>query len=279
MGPDMTFMADEVIAVTGADLTPMLDDVPAPMYCALAVKKGQRLHFGAPKSGCRAYIAFAGGLDIEPLYNSRSTWIRIGIGPIDHALRRGDSIGFRTPKATLPHMSARRITPETIDGRAVSLRVILGPQDYLFTDQGISNLFSKEGYQVSSLCNRQGYRLEGPTVELIQKGSIVSDGIAKGAIQVPPSEQPIVLLSERQSTGGYAKVGNVISVDIPKIGQTMAGSRLYFEPVTVEEAQRLIVEEAHYLKKLEAKMKEPKSTQYRVRIQQAVYHVVVQEMD
>lgn len=277
-GPDMTFMTDEVIAITGADISPMLDGTPIPMYCAISVKKGQHVHFGARKTGCRAYIAFAGGLDIEPMYDSRSTWVRINIGPIDHALRKGDMIGFRAPSASLPQMAARSIAPETIESKDIEIRVLLGPQDDLFTEEGIANFFGKDGYKVSNLCNRQGYRLEGPNVELIKKGSIVSDGIAKGAIQVPPSEQPIILLSERQSTGGYAKIGNVISVDIPKVGQAIAGSRLRFKKVSIEEAQRLLADEAAYLENLESRIKEAKPTEYRVKINQSVYHIAIQEM-
>ena len=148
IGPDITFKEDEVISITGADLSPMLDGTPIPMYCALSVKKGQHLHFGPRKTGCRAYIAFAGGLDIEPMYGSRSTWVRVNIGPVDHALKKGDTIGFRSPKASLPHMSARSITPEYINSSDVRLRVVLGPQDYLFTDAGIANFISEDGYKV-----------------------------------------------------------------------------------------------------------------------------------
>ena len=196
IGPDMTFTADNIIAITGADLSPTLDGAPFPMYAASCVRAGQRLKFGMCKSGCRAYIAFAGGIDTPVLYGSKSTLLRIGIGGIDGgALKKGDQIAFVSPESTLPNMAARAIAREKIDSKEVTLRVIMGPQDYLFSEKGIANFFSSEGYTVSALANRQGYRLDGEPVEMIKIGSIVSDGIANGAIQIPPNQKPIVLLA------------------------------------------------------------------------------------
>lgn len=282
IGPELSFLTDEVIAVTGADLSPAVDGKAIPMYQAVSIKKGQCLKFGQRKSGCRAYIAFAGGFDIEPMYGSRSTWVRINIGPFDHALQRGDVIGFRAPKAVLPCMEARSAQPEPINGDDVLLRAIPGPQDYLFTERGIRNFFGGEPFTVSKLASRQGYRLEGPRVELKQKGSIVSDGIAKGAIQIQPNEQPIVLLSERQSTGGYAKIGNIITVDLPKIGQAMTGSRIRFQEIGIDEAQELLIQEDRALTALEKQIQTAANTdlgrKYRVTVNQQVYDVEVWEV-
>ena len=120
--------------------------------------------------------------------------------------------------------------------------------------------------------------LSGVIDQIVGTDAEGKDIIAKGAIQIPPSEQPIVLLSERQSTGGYAKVGNVISVDIPKIGQTMTGSRLIFEKVSIEEAQQLLVEENLYLKGLETKIRDAQPTEYRVKVNQNIYRIAIQEI-
>ncbi|MBQ6663218.1 MAG: biotin-dependent carboxyltransferase family protein [Firmicutes bacterium] len=279
MGPELVFQTDEVIAVTGADLSPTIDGQPLPMYQAYAVKSGQSLRFGTRKYGCRAYIAFAGGLDVEPLYGSRSTWLRINIGPVNHALKAGESYGFRAPKGTLPNLGARRCEKEIIKGDDVLLRIILGPQDYLFTEGGLENLLNPDGFKVSDLANRQGYRLEGPKVELKKKGSIVSDGIAKGAIQIPPNEQPLVLLSERQSTGGYAKIGNVITVDLPKIGQAMPGSRIHFTTVSVEEAQDLVAEEAAFFAALKEKLTASGPHTYRATVNNHAYVITIEEIE
>lgn len=275
-GPNLTFCEDEVIAITGADLSPQLDDIPVPMYTALCVRKGQHLRFGMRKTGCRAYIAFAGGLDTPVLYNSQSTLIRIGIGGIDgRALQKGDVIGFREPKATLPNMAARSVKKEIIQGDDVTLRVIMGPQEYLFTEKGIQNFFSEDGYTVSTMANRQGYRLDGKPVEMIKVGSIVSDGIANGAVQIPPNQKPIVLLVERQSTGGYAKVANVITVDLPKIGQSMTGSRIHFKAVSVEEAERLLREEDDYLRSIENMIKTAKEKRFFITCNGETFDVAV----
>lgn len=279
IGPDMTFTADNIIAITGADLSPTLDGAPFPMYAASCVRVGQRLKFGMCKSGCRAYIAFAGGIDTPVLYGSKSTLLRIGIGGIDGgALKKGDQIAFVSPESTLPNMAARAIAREKIDSKEVTLRVIMGPQDYLFSEKGIANFFSSEGYTVSALANRQGYRLDGEPVEMIKIGSIVSDGIANGAIQIPPNQKPIVLLAERQSTGGYAKIANVISVDLPKIGQAMTGSRIRFKAVSVEEAEKLLAAEEEYLAGIEQDIQNAHVRSYTLSFNGTQYEVAVHKV-
>lgn len=301
-GPEIIFQEDEVIAITGADMSPVVDGVVVPMYQALAIRKGQTLAFGQRKSGCRSYIAFAGGLDLIPLYGSRSTWVRIGIGPCNHALRRGDEIALRAPCKTLPNMCSRRMKQEVIQDDSIVLRCILGPQDYLFTPNGIKSFLGAVPYRVSNLASRQGYRLEGPSVEMKQKGSIVSDGIAKGAVQIQPNGQPIVLLSERQSTGGYAKIGNVISVDLPKIGQAITGTKIYFQQTDIYNAQKLLIEETQFLNMLEEHIRfnkgffyynnyfstispcvdlvsKTKTQNYRVTVNSNVYYVEVDAID
>lgn len=283
IGPDITFQVDEVIAITGADLSPALDGMPVSMYRAVAVKAGQRLTFGPRKTGCRSYIAFAGGFDIEPLYNSRSTLLRIGMGGKDgRVLKNGDEIGLRAPRADLPHISARTVPAEDLSRDHVTLRVIMGPQDYLFTEKGIETFLSEKGYTVGNLYNRQGYRLEGEEIEPIKSGSIVSDGIAKGAIQIPPNGLPIILLSERNSTGGYMKIANVITVDLPKIGQCLMGAKVYFKAVSVTEAQTLIAEEMEYLETLKKQLDEikpPPCRKYRATVGGEVYSLSIEEIE
>lgn len=175
-------------------------------------------------------------------------------------------------------MAARAIAREKIDSKEVTLRVIMGPQDYLFSEKGIANFFSSEGYTVSALANRQGYRLDGEPVEMIKIGSIVSDGIANGAIQIPPNQKPIVLLAERQSTGGYAKIANVISVDLPKIGQAMTGSRIRFKAVSVEEAEKLLAAEEEYLAGIEQDIQNAHVRSYTLSFNGTQYEVAVHKV-
>ena len=191
------------------------------------------------------------------------------------ALQKGDVIPFRAPKAELDHMAARSIEQEPIQSDPITLRVIMGPQDYLFSSRGIENFLSEEGYTVSTMANRHGYRLEGAPVEMKKLGSIVSDGIANGAVQIPPNQKPIVLLAERQSTGGYAKIANVITVDLPKIGQAMPGSRIRFQAVTVEEAEQLMMQEEADLKRIEQAIQNARDPRYRVVVEGRSFDVVI----
>lgn len=285
MGPTLEFMEDEVIAIAGADLSPMVDRVPIPNYQAVSIKKGQALSFGARRSGCRAYIAFTGGLDVPELYGSRSTLLRNKIGGINgegRGLKKDDQVDFRAPKATIPNLAIRKMEPEKIEDSAIDIRVIMGPQEERFTKKGIETFLGDKGYVVSNLCDRQGYRLEGDTVEHVTDGNIVSDGIALGAVQIPSNGQPIIMLAERQSTGGYTKIANVISCDFSKIAQSFAGSHIRFVECSLEQAQDLMIQEREYLERLKAGFaaapvsKKGPEEHYRIIIDGAVYNVTVE---
>lgn len=278
IGPELLFLTPQVIAVTGADLSPTLNGTPIPRYSAVSVLAGDILRFGARKSGCRSYLAFAGGLDIEPVMGSRSTLLRNKLGSLGGcALKKGDMIGFRVPTASLPNQSQRVLEPEKIENEEVMLRVIMGPQDDCFTESGIATFLSDEGYQVTSEFSRQGYRLEGPRIKHVAGGDIVSDGIAMGSIQVPSNGLPIVMLAERQSTGGYTKIANVISVDLPKIGQCLAGSKIRFQAISIEEAQLLMRKESEYLQSVKQQLSSPPvDTYYKVYVNGKQYSVKIQ---
>ena len=130
IGPTLTFTSDNIIAVTGGDLTPMLDGQPFPMYRAVLVKKGQKLMFAGARNGSRGYIAFAGGLDIPLVMGSKSTLLRNHIGGVEgRKLEKGDSIEFTAPKTELPNMELRHVPAEIFPDDEVVLRVVLGPQE------------------------------------------------------------------------------------------------------------------------------------------------------
>lgn len=184
MGPQLQFDKANVIAITGGDLGPTLDGKAVPSYQAVAVKAGQVLKFTAPKAGCRAFIAFAGGLDIPLTMGSRSTYMKAKIGGFQgRKLEKGDVIGFRAPVETLKHMEDRTLRPEFAPRPVYTLRVVMGPQDDYFTDAGIDT-FLKETYTVTPEFDRMGCRLDGPVIAHKEGGDIISDGIAFGAIQV-----------------------------------------------------------------------------------------------
>lgn len=257
MGPEILFEAPGVIALTGADMAPKLNRVPCPMNQAVAVHTGDILSFGFAKSGCRAYIAVAGGMGIESVLGSKSTNLKCGLGGFHgRALRTGDCIPFFQKAETLSHMEKRYYepgkepfrAPDSKDGIPV-LRAVKGPQEEYFTEKGLRTL-TEAVYTVTNDSNRMACKLSGEPIEFVSSGDIISDGIVTGSIQVSSNGMPIVMLADHQTTGGYAKIGTVISVDIPVIGQRKPGEKVRFAFVTVEEAQRLYMQEKKLLESL-----------------------------
>ena len=204
-------------------------------YSSARLVRGQRLSIGALRGSAVAYLAVEGGFALPPVMGSLSTLTRAAIGGYEgRALRAGDIIALaqnhaeERPELMLP---APSLAP------CGSIRVVLGPQADHFTRAGVATLLSA-GYRVSEACDRMGMRLSGPALEHSERGSdIVSDGIATGAIQVPGDGQPIVLLADRQTTGGYPKIATVISADIPGLARLMPGQRVAFKAVAIEEAE------------------------------------------
>lgn len=249
MGPQLRFNAANTIAITGGDLGATLDNQPVESYAAFAVQAGQTLRFTALRSGCRAYIAFAGGLDIPQVMGSRSTYLKAKIGGLEgRKLQKDDEIGFRAPNAALPNLSQRRFTPEAQVDNNYTVRVLMGPQDDMFTQAGIDTFLS-ETYTVTNEFDRMGCRMEGAVIEHKNGGDIISDGIAFGAIQVPTAGKPIIMLADRQTTGGYTKIANVITADFRIIGQLRGGDRVHFVKTSIEEAQDALLAERAALQK------------------------------
>ena len=248
MGPHLQFNQANCIAITGGDLMPTLDGKPIPNYTAVKVEAGQVLKFTMPKTGCRAFIAFAGGLDIPEVMGSRSTYMKAKIGGVEgRKLAKDDVIGFRAPKAELKNMNFRSMASEFVPRKEYTVRVVLGPQDDYFTDAGIQTFLS-EVYSVTAEFDRMGCRLEGAVIQHKEGGDIISDGIAFGAIQVPSSGQPIIMLGDRQTTGGYTKIANVISVDFRILAQLKQGDKVRFEQVSVKAAQAALLTQRAALK-------------------------------
>ena len=275
LGPSLRFGRDNVIALTGADMGPTLDGQPCPMYQAVAVRTGDLLKLGAANTGCRAYFAFAGGLDVPQVMGSRATALQNKVGGWQgRKLAKGDQIGFRAPN---PGLALPRTAPVPAPaGREATIRVILGPQDDAFTEEGV-NTFLNQPYTVSKDFDRMGCRLEGPVISHKTDGNIISDGMVTGAIQVPTSGQPIIMLAERQTVGGYTKIATVISADLPLVGQRKTGDVIRFQAVTVEEAHRLWREENRELEALKARLDRPQpaGTTYRVTVNGRTYQVQV----
>ncbi|MCR5301213.1 MAG: biotin-dependent carboxyltransferase family protein [Lachnospiraceae bacterium] len=239
-GPTLYFTSDTVICITGGDFDPKINGESIPMYTAVEAHKGDELEMGFCRSGTWGYIAFAGGLDVPVVMGSRSTDIKCKLGGVEgRPIKDGDEIAFLSNVKSLHLMKERKLESPDYGSDVVDIRVTMGPQDDHFTEEGIDTFLNSE-FSVTSQCDRMGYRLEGPVIEHNELGAdIISDGIAKGAIQVPNSGQPIIMMSDRQTLGGYTKIANVISVDIPKVAQCRYPQKIRFSRVSVEEAQRI----------------------------------------
>jgi len=250
VGPTIRFTSTAHIAITGADFSPKINGEPVQNYKALKVHEGDVLEFGFAKGGVWGYIAFAEKLDVPMVMGSRSTNTRTGIGGIQgRALEEGDEIEFRERKKTLPNFEKRELPVEDFGSKEKEIRVILGLQQDAFTKKGIET-FLNSTYMPTSECDRMGYRMDGPKIEHVNGADITSDGISLGAIQVPGSGTPIVMLTDRQTTGGYTKIGTVIGVDVPEFVQSVAGTAIRFKEISVVEAQDLYIEQFEKFDKL-----------------------------
>jgi len=240
LGPCLRVLGDTVVAVTGADLNPTVNDKPLSMWEAARVRCGDIISFGEPGTGCRSYLAIAGGIDVPEVMGSRSTYVRSRLGGLDgRPIRSGDSLHTGGSRPVLTAKLPRQYIPELMAEN--TLRVILGPQHDRFTEKGIHTFLSSE-YTVTAQADRMGCRLEGPPIEHIHGADIVSDGIPPGAVQVPADGLPIVLLADRQTTGGYTKIATVSTIDLSKVAQAQLGDRVRFSEITRSEAHRLLSE-------------------------------------
>lgn len=252
-GPTLEFDDSGVIAVTGADMDARLNKQPVEMNKALYVRSGDVLSFSSAENGNYCYIAFAGGMDIKPVMGSRSTYIKAGLGGYEgRKLRQGDKIKLRDHVGKLHNMSMRYFKREKYQPN-VTLRVVMGPQDDYFTKEGLDT-FLNSSYTVTSEFDRMGCRLKGSMVETKNGSDIISDGICIGAVQIPRHGQPIVMLSDRQTAGGYTKIATVISCDLSKLVQCPIGGTVAFKPVSVKEAHEVYIKNKSVLDELEKRV-------------------------
>ena len=243
MGPTIRVEADSVrIAVVGPvtlELVAAPDAQPKPLEAnrSHTLRRGQSLRVGMLEGASRAYVAVEGGFALPPFMGSLSTYTRAGIGGVEgRKLRDGDALPLARAAASTRE---EKKLGAPFDYGSGPIRVVPGPQEDHFSDDGHATFLGSE-YVVSREADRMGIRFEGPAIVHSEKGpDIVSDGIAPGAIQVPGAGLPIVLLADRQTVGGYAKIATVISADLPRLGRMLPGQKVRFATVTVEEAEAL----------------------------------------
>ncbi|MBO5093120.1 MAG: biotin-dependent carboxyltransferase family protein [Lachnospiraceae bacterium] len=250
LGPTIEFTEDVLFALTGADMKPKLNGWEIPMYHALLGKRGDVLSLGFAVTGVYGYIAFAGEMDVPVVMGSKSTNLKCRIGGYEgRTLERGDEIGILGAKTKLPNMYKRYEDIHAFTETEKEIRVLAGPEADYFTEEGM-RAFLESVYTVTDSSDRMGYRLEGEAVASRRGVDIISNGIAFGAVQIPPSGKPIVMMADRQTMGGYAKIANVATVDLPELAQSRSGTKLHFKMITIEEAQKLLRREKAYMRYL-----------------------------
>ncbi|MBR2187892.1 MAG: biotin-dependent carboxyltransferase family protein [Eubacterium sp.] len=245
-GPILRFDEEVNIAVCGGDFSIEFGGTSYPANKAVHVPAGQTVTIKTGKVGTFGSIAVGGGLDIPEVMGSRSTNVRCGIGGYKgRALEAGDVIELRHPGYGKQNLSWRWVPERKLvspdDEDVTKVRVIPGPQEDMFTENGIRTFYESE-YVISNHSDRMGFRLRGPAVESINGCDILSDGIVNGSVQISGTGEPIVMMADRQTTGGYAKIASIINVDIPLFAQLRPKQVVMFERCTVQEAQRLIRE-------------------------------------
>ncbi|TXL75207.1 biotin-dependent carboxyltransferase [Vineibacter terrae] len=243
MGPTLRVEADGVrLAVVGLvalELMGAPEAPPKPLEANRShlLRRGQRLRVGMVEGARTAYLAVEGGFAVAPFMGSLATYTRAGIGGVEgRKLQDGDMLPLA--QAAAREREERKLGAP-FDYGSGPIRVVPGPQADHFSDAGHAAFLGSD-YVVSKEADRMGIRFEGPAIAHSEKGpDIVSDGIAPGAIQVPGAGLPIVLLADRQTVGGYAKIATVISADLPRLGRMLPGHKVRFMAVTVAEAEAL----------------------------------------
>jgi biotin-dependent carboxylase-like uncharacterized protein len=232
VGPELQSDAAVVCAVAGASFFLTVDDRPVDMYRPFTLPAGARLKFGERGAGARATLAVAGGFALAPVFESCATSVVGALGPVPRPLAAGDRlpVGFAESE---PPVAAPR--PLQMPAGGARVRVLVGPHEAMFTAAALDTLLSSR-YVVTPQSNRMGYRLEGPPLGHAGAADILSDATPMGSLQVPSSGQPILLMADRQTSGGYPKIATVITADLPVAGQLAPGEWIEFVACTRREA-------------------------------------------
>lgn len=261
VGPHIAFEKDAVIAICGGDLQPTIDGVAVDMWKPVYIRKNHVLKFGAARSGSRAYLAVAGGFRVLSTMNSQSTYLKACIGGFEgRTLRTGDTIDCNERSVLGEALFLALSTKKIASWRPSSIllptfkndyviRFMKGRQYHLF-DEKSQYLFANEKFTVSSQSDRMGYRLNGEALSLLTPSELISEAVSFGSIQVPPDGNPIVLAADCQTTGGYPKIGQVASVDLSLIAQAKPGEQFSFREISLETAQRIMVQRERSLRNL-----------------------------
>ncbi|SDE56044.1 antagonist of KipI [Paenibacillus sp. UNCCL117] len=268
-GPVLQAQEDLLLAWCGGDFSPTVDGQAMPSYRPVLVRKGSVIRFGACRTGCRAYLAAAGGFDVPRLLGSRSTYLRGGFGGFEgRMLAAGDVLKCREP-GQFSRRLMHRLADCPGEGRllaaapwfagplcpipggqgAVTVRALPGTDFDSLTAESRERLFTQP-FEISTQSDRMGYRLNGERLKQAVHQEMLSEAVSPGTVQLPPEGQPIILLADRQTAGGYPRIAHIASADIPLLAQLRPGRRLYFREITLAQAERLHIRQELKLREL-----------------------------
>ncbi len=250
VGPTLSVDRPISIALAGADLGMRIDGIACPPWRAFDLPAHGCIDFTGRRAGCRAILAVAGGIDVAPVLGSRATDLRAGIGGVaGRALRAGDVLPVGPPPAWRPPAGPALATDLRSHGGG-TVRFIAGPEADWFT-AAARDTFATSAYTLTPESDRMGCRLAGPPLPRAAPRDMLSQTVLPGTVQVPPGGMPIVLLADAPVTGGYPRIGVVITVDLPIVAQTMPGDSLRFHEVGLDEAVALCRERRRALARLQ----------------------------
>lgn len=285
-GVQIEFLQNTAVAITGGNCDVTLNGTKIELWQSYLVNRGDILKMGICRSGLRNYLAFAGGIDVPIIMNSKSTNLKAKVGGFNgRKLMTGDVLSVGVGSLEAPLTLNKHYIPTY--SKDIKVGVILGQQDDHFTEAGIKT-FLNENYTVTQESDRMGIRLSsvsGATIEHKNGADIISDGITFGAIQVPGSGQPIVMMADRQTTGGYTKIGNVISSDLAKLAQATPGTKVKFVEYTLEQAVQaiknndiIINNQNSYISPIKEEVVDSSSREYRIKLNNKVFELKVERI-
>jgi antagonist of KipI len=246
LGGTFVFPEGAILALTGSDFGATLDDAPVNLWTSVEAKRGQTLCLGPTRSGARCYLCVRGGIVVEDFLGSASTHLLSGLGGYEgRALRKGDVLKIGEANGSYRRRTVAAKALKSLSPRKV-LRVTPGPQGDWFAEPA-QKIFYASKYRVAEESNRMGLRLEGAPVPEGSGGKMITEGVSIGAVQIPSGGLPIILFVEQQTTGGYAKIANVISADLSSLGQLRPRDEIRFERVGWETARSLLREQEELL--------------------------------
>jgi biotin-dependent carboxylase-like uncharacterized protein len=245
------------VALCGAPRSIDIAGRAMPIDASMTIAEGETLNIGFARGGAFSYLAIEGAIEGEPTFGSLAVNPRAGLGsPFARPLQQADELAAR-PASGAPE---QRIELPAVSG---PIRVVPGPQDDEFSDEARA-LFLDSDWKISATSDRMGYRLEGPVIKHLHGHNIVSDGTVDGSIQVPGNGAPIVLMMDRNTTGGYPKIATVISADLGRLAQTPAGTAFRFKAVSVAEAQAEAKKFADLLRSLPERLRRLEGTELNI---------------